>query len=92
MSDTTRPPYRIDSVFVFIAADENGDEGLIGCEGPHGWVPFVCGDLERVEQLRPLAQDVADATGRPVTLRYLGTARNVETLIPRPPAPPRRAS
>lgn len=73
---------RIDSMFAFVAIDDDGTEGVIGVYTPDGWLPLVGADMERVQQLRPLAQMTAKQTGAPVLLLHFTQRTEVEVLRP----------
>jgi hypothetical protein len=45
-------------------------------------MPMVGADMDRVEYLRPLAQNVADDTGRPVQLVRFTNREEMELLRP----------
>ncbi len=63
-----KPGFRIDTIWAFVAIGDDGEEGLVGMLTTNGWMPFVCADQSRVDGLRPFAKQVAEETGRPVTL------------------------
>ena len=74
-------PFHIDEIFAFLATEADGEEGVIGWHIPnHGWMPLVAADVKRVESLRPIAQEVANATGRRITLARFHLRQDVETL------------
>lgn len=57
---------RITELYAFVAIAEDG-EGLMGGMAPNGqWFPFIGADLERVEQLK----SIADKVGVPYEIRY----------------------
>ncbi len=74
---------RIDEMFAFIQLDPlDNTEGVIAFLSADGWMPMVGADMARVEKLRPMAQEVADATGRPVQLVKFSTREELEMLRP----------
>lgn len=76
-------PLRITSLTAWTQIDAQDQEGLVAMRGDDGvWLPLIGADLERIESLRPYAQAVAQATGRPVTLRRFGDGEVLETLQP----------
>lgn len=72
---------RIDEFHAWISSDEDG-EGLIGHMTPTGWLPLIGADRERIESLRGLAQQTADASGVEVRLVSFSVRTDVETLTP----------
>ena len=78
-----RGQLRIDEMFAFIQLDPlDNTEGVIAYLSEQGWMPMVGADMSRVEYLRPLAQNVADDTGRPVQLVKFSTREELELLRP----------
>lgn len=75
--------FRITSLTAFTQIGLDDEEGLIGMASGDMWVPLVAADERRLEQLRPFAQAVANATGRPVRMRRFETVVEVDTLEPR---------
>lgn len=57
--------FRIETVTIFAAIDnDNGSEGVMGFQNTEGtWMPLVCADEERIEQMYPVAQQISEATG-----------------------------
>jgi hypothetical protein len=78
-----RGQLRIDEMFAFIQLDpKDNTEGVIAYLSDVGWMPMVGADMDRVEYLRPLAQNVADDTGRPVQLVRFTNREEMELLRP----------
>ena len=77
-------PLRIDTIYAFIAQDENGDEGICGMQlpGSNTFMPFVGADLDRVKDLKPLAQQIANETGKSIKLVHFTTRNEVEEIKP----------
>lgn len=75
---------RILSLWAFTCLDTDGTEGVIGAPmlGGLGLMPLIGADLARIHSLRPYAQAVATATGRPVTLSHFSVRTDQETLVP----------
>lgn len=74
---------KIDEMFAFIQLDPlDNTEGVIAFLTTEGWMPMVGADMGRVESLRPQAQEVADATGRPVQLIKFSSREELEMLRP----------
>lgn len=78
---------KIEKIYAFIAED-NGpdDEGITAFLGPGGgmWMPMVAADLARVISLRPLAQDIARRSGKPVHLLEFSIRTELEVIQPVP--------
>lgn len=52
---------RIDSLYAYVSVDhEDGNEGLCGAPvGPVGCMPLIAADEKRLEQLTPIAEQMA---------------------------------
>lgn len=62
------PNLKITEMFAFVAKDENG-EGVVGIRASDGtWMPLVGADHARIESLRPIAREIAEASGKEVIL------------------------
>jgi len=60
---------RIDEVFAYICDDTGpDDEGVIGINTAHGWMPLIGADVARVESIRNAARSVALLTKKKVKL------------------------
>jgi hypothetical protein len=60
---------RIDRVYVFMSIDDKGAHGIIASILPGlGSTPLVTGSRKTARSMIPLAQQVADRTGRKVAL------------------------
>jgi hypothetical protein len=58
---------RIDEVYVFMSIDDEGRNGIVAeLLVPLGTVQLATGSLKAVELMKPLAQKVAERTGKPV--------------------------
>lgn len=74
---------KIDEMFAYIQLDPlDNTEGVIAFLAESGWMPMVGADMSRVEYLRPMAQKIADETGRPVQLVKFSTREELEMLRP----------
>ncbi len=77
------PGTRIREIWAYTSIDPTDDcEGIIGALGPDGWMPLICADEKRVRFCRPVAEDVARRTRRPVYLTHYGSHEVVETITP----------
>jgi hypothetical protein len=72
----------IDEVYAFVAIDEDGDEGVCAFYGPTGWMPMVCADQARVDQMRPIAEEIARQGGKPIQLFKFSKKELVEVFNP----------
>lgn len=67
------PPRPVTELWVWVATEENGGEGVAACEmmidGQRFMMPLVGADEERITALQPYAMLVATRTGMPVQLR-----------------------
>lgn len=59
-------PKIIEEMFCFIATEENGDEGIPAFGGNGMFYPMVGADLERVEQLKPIAAQIAKVSNKKI--------------------------
>jgi len=71
---------RIDQMFAFIVVDDDGTEGVCAFNGPNGPVPMVGADMARVESLRPIAQMLANALKKPVTVAKFSIREDIEVI------------
>ena len=74
--------FRIETIHAFVSIDEDDEEGVVGIRGADGWLPLVCADATRLEQLRPWAESAARASGRPIKLVRFERRVDVETIEP----------
>lgn len=84
MTDEAKLLY-IDNIYVFIAHNPGIGEGVVGGTvnvpgvGP-SFIPFVCADRLRVDQLMPMARELVVLTGRPIRLVRFTTREEIEVL------------
>jgi len=71
----------IDTMFAFIAVDDEG-EGITGFKSPMGWMPMVGADMDRVEQFKPLAQQLSNTSGKRIVIAQFTTREDLEILEP----------
>lgn len=74
-------PLHIDEVYCFIGEDDEG-EGITGFHTKSGWMPMVGADKERVDSLRPMAEELARATGKRIVLTRFTTRTELEVIDP----------
>lgn len=75
----------IEKMYAFVMTGDDGDEGVCGRLNPATgeWMPLVGADTERLEELFPFAQRLADVTGRPIRLLKFATRSEVRMIRPR---------
>ena len=56
--------FKIKTVTVFVAIDENNEEGVMGFKSDMGWMPLVCADEERIRKVFPIAEQIKKASGK----------------------------
>jgi len=73
-------PFTITSIHAFIAVDAQGEEGVPAfvCNG--WWMPLLAADPARLASLRPVAQDIARASGKTIKLVRFDQRTELETL------------
>lgn len=81
--DPETAPFRIDSIYAYLAIDpEDGDEGICAFRSAMGWMPMVAADQRRLDSLRPIAEQTAAATGQQIKLVRFMRLSDVETITP----------
>jgi hypothetical protein len=72
---------RIDEVFVFVSSDKDG-EGIIGqtvvIDNILTFMPFVCADKKRMENIKPLAKMIGEESGKKIKLIRLSVREEIE--------------
>ena len=64
-------PLTIDECWLYVATDDEGNEGLIAFMDPTGaWVPLVCADPERREAVLEIAEKIKAATGQSYEVKH----------------------
>ena len=63
--------FRIGSISAWTQIDDNDEEGICAFldQDQQTWIPMIAADHTRIVNLRPWAEVIASATGRPVALR-----------------------
>jgi hypothetical protein len=72
----------IETMYAFIIRDVDGTEGVVGMMGPMGWVPFVGADMEKVEQLTPQAQSIANQWKKTITVAHFSKREDIKFIEP----------
>lgn len=70
----------IDELYVFVAVDDQGNEGVAAYYADGMWYPLVAADKARVNSLRNMAKYIAMQTKRKVVLRKFSTKEDLETF------------
>lgn len=73
---------RIDTLFAFIAVDDDGSEGVMAFMSPEGWMPMVGADEARINSLKPIAQQMSSWTKKQVVLTRFTAREDVELIVP----------
>lgn len=82
-------PFHITKLWAWVSADRTGEEGIPAyfdvLQG--ATMPMIGSDEERIRELRPMAQELADR-GYPMRLVRFETQVVIEELKPEGPIPP----
>lgn len=60
----------IKELWAYVQVGDDGDEGVLAELVGDSWIPLIGADEVRLKQLRPTAEAIAHATGKPVMLRH----------------------
>jgi len=73
---------KITEIYAFVSVDaEDGNEGLVGAPlGPVGCMPMIAADAKRLEQLIPMAKEIAFVTGVKINLIKLTKREEIMTI------------
>jgi hypothetical protein len=77
---------KIIEIFAFVSVDAvDGNEGV--CAAPFGptLMPLIAADRVRMEQLQPLAQQIADAYDMKIKLVRFSVREEIKTFTPNQP-------
>lgn len=74
--------FRIETIHAFVAVDDDDEEGLTGFMSESGWMPMVAADPTRLESLRPIAQQIAAASGATIKLVRFSQREELEVIAP----------
>lgn len=73
--------FKIKTISAYVSTDKDGTEGVIGSMAPDGqWLPFVCADEDRANSLKPLAKEIAKASGKKVKLVRFSQREDLEEI------------
>jgi hypothetical protein len=77
---------RIEQMYAFVVVDDDGTEGVIGVPKPGGeWIPLVGADMRRVEQMTPIAKQLASAIGKSIDVLKFSQRTLLKTIKPGKP-------
>lgn len=71
--------HKINQLYAFVAVEEDG-EGICGYMTENGWLPMVTSSEKNLAALRPIAQEIAEQTGKTVKLIKLEKRTDLEVL------------
>jgi hypothetical protein len=66
---------KIERLYAWIAEEADGGEGLCSVQMGEMQMPMIGADRERIESLRPYAEQVARLSGRPIRLIEYGSRK-----------------
>lgn len=74
---------RIEEMYAFVMTDPvDNTEGVVGFYSTEGWLPMVGADPARVEQLRPLAQDIASQHDTSIKILRFTVREEIGVIAP----------
>lgn len=76
--DTPTMPH-IETLYAFLAHDDDGDEGVCGLKTPAGWVAMVAADRARVDSLIPVAEKMAQEGDYEIRLVKFTTREEIQS-------------
>lgn len=74
--------FRISSLWAWTMIGDDDEEGLPTMIDDGVPMPMIASDRVRLDALRPLAAELARASGRPIRLRRFDFAEDVEAIEP----------
>ena len=78
---------KIEAIYAYITHEKGDpdDEGVTAFLPPltSQWMPMVGADEKRMASLRPMAQELANATGQRITLVKFSVRTDLETIDPK---------
>lgn len=78
-----RGQLRIEQMYAFVLLDTDNTEGIPAIEGPGGRViPMISADMKHVDNLRPIAQEMAKRGGTKITLCRFEIRTELEVYEP----------
>lgn len=71
---------KIDSVWLFISQDADGNEGLVAATLGQLFTPLIAADKERLDQLRSIALESSKLTKKKIKLIRLTAREEIEVI------------
>ena len=75
-------PARIEEIYVFIATESNGGEGIAGFKHDDLWYAMIASDKQRMNDLRKIAQQIAKGSGCPIKVCRFSFREEIEEIKP----------
>ncbi len=75
-------PFKIETLYAFIAQDGTGHEGLPAMHVGDAWMPLIAADEKRLDQLREIAQVLADGAQDKIVLCKFERRVELEVISP----------
>jgi hypothetical protein len=72
----------IETIFAFVLRDDDGTEGIPATLVGPMQMPLVGADMDRVASLEPIAQQLANASGKTIELVQFTTREHLKTIEP----------
>lgn len=68
----------IDTLYAFVNKDKDGNEGILGVKTADGWMPLIGADMDRVNSLKPIADETSKSAGVDYEIRtFIREEQNV---------------
>jgi predicted pyridoxine 5'-phosphate oxidase superfamily flavin-nucleotide-binding protein len=72
---------KVEKMFVFVTTDAKGEEGICAVRRGDTWFPLICSQLDLLEQLRPMAEQIAKQNkSARITLLQFSDRKALETI------------
>ena len=79
-----RASFEMREAYIFVAKDDNGDEGAVAVVTPNGQlVPLIAFEPKKTEQMMRSAQQVANETGKTITVVRLFNREELGVIEPK---------
>lgn len=77
-----RPPneYPLDTLYVALSRDENGNEGIISWMSDMGAMPIVFGNVKMIEHLTPVLKQMSAKTKEKIHIVKYTNKQDIETI------------
>jgi hypothetical protein len=74
--------HEVNEVYAFLAVDAEGAEGVPAAQLGDMLMPLVAADQARLDDLRPIARQLASAYGMKITVARFTRREDIETILP----------